>query len=106
MIDIGSLETITEEEMSKECSPFYGSSPSPQCSPPQTLPRYHGNSDHNNKPQSINDDEPLPEVSSEELQLLLKQISDTVRQAEEDNVFDEDKSPSSREVTMDTNDFL
>lgn len=88
MIDIGSLETITEEETSKECSPSCGGSPAPQYSPHQTIGCRHDN----NSSQSNAEVHSESQVSLEEFQLLLKQISDTVRQ---DEVFEDTRQPPS-----------
>ncbi len=75
MFDIGSLETITEEDTSKECSPLYGS-PTPRraMSDPPTDVVTHKVTD------------------SEEIQLLLKQIADTIHQTE--NIQRETKNDS------------
>ncbi len=68
--DTSSLETITEEELSKECSPFYLESP-----PPTLLVRGNVN-------KSGGDDQAHTVPDSEELQYLLKQIADTIHQTE------------------------
>ena len=68
--DTSSLETITEEELSKECSPSYLGSP-----PPSLLARGNVN-------KSGGDDHTHTVPDSDELQYLLRQIADTIHQTE------------------------
>ena len=79
MFDIGSLETITEEETSKECSPLFGS-PTP----------------HRAVSEPPNGDATANKLTdSEELQRLLKQITDTIHQTE--NIKRETHNSSSQQ---------